>query len=452
MHWQAYSFVQAVKGNVPQYFYNSKVVEFGSACVNYSISTLFEQPVKYFGVDLTDTQGVDVIGEAQSVNLGSNFDVAVSCECFEHNPYYLETFQNMVSHVRPGGLVLFTCATTGRAEHGTTRTTPEQSPGTQTIGWDYYRNVTRHDFPEELLKSKFLFYCFFENAASQDLYFVGIKKGCTERVNIDAELLYNEVKLHESLSYSFDKLWKGEDDSEFIFDVVIDLNKISHLSLNPYLLENTMPLLIKRSVGDVKIISNIRRVLEVLSVSYPKNPISLYLFALLESSCSNHLLSLQFSYKIPFELRKPELISLKIDALHCLGLGFELLRIFNSYYSLILSAPIWVKVNIANKICGLSLQPNFYEAKFLELCESADDSIELKAILCRYLNHRGEHEKALEILLAAIDERPVPDWVLLDCLIMIERLEGLDSAVRVYSSRTFQAIKSTNFTKYARED
>lgn len=448
MHWQAYSFVQVVRRNLPQYFYNSKVIEFGAACVNYSISSLFEHTEKYFGIDLTDAQGVDIICEAQSVNLGSSFDVAVSCECFEHNPYYLETFQNMIKHVRPGGLVLFTCATTGRPEHGTTRTTPEQSPGTQTIGWDYYRNVTKNDFSDEVLGNSFSSYCFFENSASQDLYFVGIKKGGIDKINIDAEFLHHEVRLHEKLSYSFEKLWKGEDDSEFISDVVINLNLIEPLSLNPYLLENTLPLLIQRSVGYDEVIINIRQILGPLLTNYPSHPTSLYLIALLESRCSNHLLSLQYSCKIPLELRTPEIIALQINELHYLGLDFELLRAFNSSYEKILNSPGWVKVNIANKIWKLNNHQGFYEVKLIGLCESVEDSIELTAILCRYFNRIGQYEKALRMLSKKIDKKPVPDWVLLDYLTMIERVDGLEAAVRVYSSLLFKAKESTKFIKY----
>ena len=45
----------------------------------------------------------------------ASFDVVISCECFEHNPYWRETFLNMTRVLRPGGLFVLTCATTGRA-------------------------------------------------------------------------------------------------------------------------------------------------------------------------------------------------------------------------------------------------------------------------------------------------------------------------------------------------
>jgi hypothetical protein len=74
----------------------------------------------------------------------------VSTECFEHNPFYLETLVNMIRLTRKGGAVLFTCASRGRGEHGTARTSPDASPGTQTRGWNYYRNLVESDFTSKV--------------------------------------------------------------------------------------------------------------------------------------------------------------------------------------------------------------------------------------------------------------------------------------------------------------
>jgi hypothetical protein len=35
--------------------------------------------------------------------------------------------------LRPGGVLILTCATTGRHEHGTTRTSPAMSPSTNDL-------------------------------------------------------------------------------------------------------------------------------------------------------------------------------------------------------------------------------------------------------------------------------------------------------------------------------
>jgi SAM-dependent methyltransferase len=153
------------------------ILEIGSYDVNGSIRSLFESE-NYIGVDLVGGPGVDLVADGQSVDLpDSNFDVVLSCEVFEHNPFWRETFQNMHRMLEPGGLFIMTCASRGRREHGTTRTSPENSPGTQALDWDYYRNLTASDFDCFMLNDMFKASYFYYNKFSRDLYFLGIKSG-----------------------------------------------------------------------------------------------------------------------------------------------------------------------------------------------------------------------------------------------------------------------------------
>jgi alpha-galactosidase len=74
-------------------------------------------------------------------------------------------------------LFLFTCATTGRPEHGTKRSDTGSSPLTSNIeNWDnYYLNLTEMDIRQAVnIDEKFHFYEFIVNGF--DLYFWGIKK------------------------------------------------------------------------------------------------------------------------------------------------------------------------------------------------------------------------------------------------------------------------------------
>src|SRR4029078_13215138 len=48
---------------------------------------------------------------------------------------------NIERVLRPGGVLVLTCATTGRHEHGTTRTSPTMAPPAN----DHYRNLTPVD-------------------------------------------------------------------------------------------------------------------------------------------------------------------------------------------------------------------------------------------------------------------------------------------------------------------
>jgi len=82
--------------------------------------------------------------------------------------------------LKPGGLFCFTCASTNRAEHGTRRTSPNDSYGT--IGnledmSDYYKNLTEIDLNEALhLNNSFSVWDTYYNNNTKDLYFVGLKK------------------------------------------------------------------------------------------------------------------------------------------------------------------------------------------------------------------------------------------------------------------------------------
>ena len=61
---------------------------------------------------------------------------------FEHDEFWKDTIMNCITLTKPGGIFLFSCATTGRQEHGTRRTTPQDSPFTSLIENDYYMNLT----------------------------------------------------------------------------------------------------------------------------------------------------------------------------------------------------------------------------------------------------------------------------------------------------------------------
>jgi len=171
-------FVQIVKHYLPQYFSGGRVVEIGSLDINGSVRPHF-QAAKYVGVDLGPGPGVDVVRPGHLFDEPSgSYDCAVSANCFEHNPYWLETFVNMLRLVREDGLVLFTCASTGYREHGTRRSAPEASPHTVGLGWEYYRNLTAGDFTDSLALERWCTdWRFFADHESYCLYFVGLRHG-----------------------------------------------------------------------------------------------------------------------------------------------------------------------------------------------------------------------------------------------------------------------------------
>ena len=177
-HLEQQQFVGALKITFPSFFKGGRIVEIGSLDINGSVRRFFDAPGEYVGVDLGPGRGVDVVCEGQNYDGATNsFDVAISAECFEHNPHWEETFLNMVRMVRDEGLVVMTCATTGRPEHGTSRTDAGSSPLTVGKGWEYYKNLTEVDFRSAFdLSDMFEDYCFSVNTNSHDLYFWGLVK------------------------------------------------------------------------------------------------------------------------------------------------------------------------------------------------------------------------------------------------------------------------------------
>jgi len=180
-HNEQYELINLVKQHFPASFEGGDVLEIGSLNINGSIRFAFAAK-RYVGVDVAPGPGVDEVCQGQLVDHPSGtFDVTVSCECMEHNPFWVETVANMFRMTKPGGLVIVSCATTGRAEHGTTRTSGSDSPLSIIIGWEYYRNISTTDFRRTFsLDYWFEDYLLLANWEHCDLYFVGIKKPDTQ--------------------------------------------------------------------------------------------------------------------------------------------------------------------------------------------------------------------------------------------------------------------------------
>lgn len=164
-----------VKRHFPAYFRGQRVLEVGSLNINGTVRVHFEA-CAYTGIDVGPGPGVDVVCQGQDYDAADgSFDVVVSCETMEHNPFWRETLANMARLCRAGGLLIMTCASTGRPEHGTKRTTPADAP---LIPWDYYRNLS----PAELCAAMrpddaFIAWTTCVDTSSRDLYFVGFKLG-----------------------------------------------------------------------------------------------------------------------------------------------------------------------------------------------------------------------------------------------------------------------------------
>jgi SAM-dependent methyltransferase len=158
---------------------NFEAIEIGSYDVNGNTRAKFDPSVNWVGVDLVEGPGVDIVNFGHLVDFpNESFDLSISCECFEHDEFWVETFTNMVRMTKQGGVVIFTCASIGRPEHGTKRSQSQLSPGTQAQGLDYYKNLSERDFRQTInFEQVFSKYAFYYNPITFDLYFVGQKKG-----------------------------------------------------------------------------------------------------------------------------------------------------------------------------------------------------------------------------------------------------------------------------------
>ncbi|MEG9226824.1 methyltransferase domain-containing protein [Aeromicrobium sp. Sec7.5] len=179
-HPEQLGFFRAVAAANTSVVDGAAILEIGSYDVNGNIREIFAGHRSYTGVDLVEGPNVDVVtyGHEFEAEPGS-FDLAISGECFEHDQHWQESFTNMATLVRPGGLVAFTCASWGRPEHGTTRSDRTLSPGTQHEGLDYYRNLRESDFLEAglPLDEWFSSWKFWYLPTSMDLYFAGVRRG-----------------------------------------------------------------------------------------------------------------------------------------------------------------------------------------------------------------------------------------------------------------------------------
>jgi SAM-dependent methyltransferase len=183
MHPEAIHFLRYARQSFPDSFHSVRVLDVGSGDLNGNNRDLFED-AQYHGNDVIAAANVTIVSRTKDLPFADGFfDTIVSSECFEHDPEYTASLNNIVRMLKPGGLFVFTCASTGRAEHGTRRADPASSLGT--IGevedmQDYYKNLEIRDIAEALggdLSVVFAQYESYYHPHAKDLYFWGVKHG-----------------------------------------------------------------------------------------------------------------------------------------------------------------------------------------------------------------------------------------------------------------------------------
>ena len=195
-HKEQREYLDKIKAKFPDAFKNCKVLDIGSFDVNGNEKPWFDD-CDFIGLDLLPGPGVDVACPANEYDAADNtFDTIISCECWEHNPFYKESIMNAIRMLKSGGYFIWTCATTGRPVHGTysqdkidkanhitaqgnSTNNWKTMPNVERDDWDneYYKNLTESDIREFCdVDSIFSEYEFNVESNHCDLYFWGIKK------------------------------------------------------------------------------------------------------------------------------------------------------------------------------------------------------------------------------------------------------------------------------------
>lgn len=169
------NFFANVAHHLDAYFTRKKVLEVGSLDINGSVRQFFTD-CDYLGIDVAEGKSVDRVCRGEDFDApGNYFDTVVSANMFEHNREWRKTWLNMLRVLRPDGLLVFSVASGGTRQHGTSEYGPEFSPLTHAQGDDYYRNLLEKDFLSIVLPDAiFSEWEFFENRASHDLFFIGL--------------------------------------------------------------------------------------------------------------------------------------------------------------------------------------------------------------------------------------------------------------------------------------
>lgn len=175
-------FCESIKAKYPKYFTgNINVIDVGSMDINGNNRYLFTG-CRYTGIDVSDGPNVDIVGYAHMVlpNMPKCTTI-ISTECLEHDYYYPLTLRSIYRRLVYGGLMIITCASNGRAEHGTKRTgTHYESPGSSLNNPnDYYFNLCEKNIRDVFMHKMddlFIAYGFEYNPDAHDLYFYGISR------------------------------------------------------------------------------------------------------------------------------------------------------------------------------------------------------------------------------------------------------------------------------------
>jgi len=188
MHDQAKRWTEFVRSVCPNRFASNsiRVLDVGGGDINGSNRYLFSPSCEYHCNDVGNAPNATIVCATKDLKFeDAYFDVIISTECFEHDPTWNASLKKIVALLKPNGLLVFTCGSTGRAEHGTRRTNSNASWATideLEAFRDYYANLTINDIKRAIDLDVFDDWVSYYGQASCDLYFAGFKRPTEARI------------------------------------------------------------------------------------------------------------------------------------------------------------------------------------------------------------------------------------------------------------------------------
>ncbi|NDC22820.1 MAG: class I SAM-dependent methyltransferase [Proteobacteria bacterium] len=178
-HPEQFQYFDYIRSKFPSFFSGTKVLDVGSLDINGCNRPYFKD-CNYTGLDIAPGKNVDIVSLGHEfLDPDESYDVVVSANAFEHDMHFEKTFFNMVRLLKRGGLLFFSCAGEGHAEHGTARTSPHDAPFLMNdpVWSNYYRNVDEvwiRSFID--INTYFSSHEFQYETRSKDLRFWGLKR------------------------------------------------------------------------------------------------------------------------------------------------------------------------------------------------------------------------------------------------------------------------------------
>lgn len=122
------------------------VLEIGSFNINGSVREVIQPFAKnYFGIDMQDGEGVDLVADGALYESPETYDVIVTAETFEHTPNWKNIINKSYINLKPNGIFIVTMAGEGRAPHSAIDTNPIRD-------WEYYENVDALKLKQALIQ------------------------------------------------------------------------------------------------------------------------------------------------------------------------------------------------------------------------------------------------------------------------------------------------------------